>query len=93
VSAEAVRQLVNLFRIADYFNLFDQYVSIFSGASTPAFTTSISFDDESKSLVDYGGIFVGMPEVVRTVEDGIDLLAGPNVWHERQKRAPNNVAN
>jgi len=87
VSAEAVRQLVNLFRIADYFSLFDQYVSIASGARTPAFTTSISFDNESKSVVDYGGVFVGMPEVVRTVEDGIDLLAGPKVWQERETRS------
>ena len=91
VSAEAVRQLVNLFRIADYFNLFDQYFATTSRADI--FMTSISFDNESKSVVDYGGLFVGMPEVVRTVEDGIDLLAGPKVWHERQKRAPNNVAN
>lgn len=93
VSAEAVRQLVNLFRIGDYFNLFDQYSSMTSGARTPAFTTSISFDNESKSVVDYGGVFVGMPEVVRTVEDGIDLLGGPKVWHQRQKHGPNNVAN
>ena len=91
VSAEAVRQLVNLFRIADYFNLFDQYVSRTTDA--PAFTTSISFDGESKSVVDYVGVNVGMPEFVRTVEDGIDLLAGPKVWHERQKRALNNVGN
>lgn len=91
VSAEAVRQLVNLFRIADYFNLFDQYFAMPSRACF--FMTSISFDNESKSVVDYGGVFVGMPEVVRTVEDGIDLLAKPKVWHKRQKRAPKKFGN
>jgi len=85
LSAEAIRQLVNLFRIADYFNLDDRYFAIAYDA--PVFTTSISFDDKSKSVVDYVGVEVGMPEVVRTVEDGIDLLAGPKIWHERQKRA------
>ena len=85
VSAEAVRQLVNLFRISDYFNLSDQYEARIHDA--PAIMTSISFDDKSKSVLDYVGVEAGMPEVVRTVEDGIDSLAGPKVWQERQKRA------
>jgi hypothetical protein len=88
VSAEAVRQLVNLFRIADYFNLYDRYVPEVVNVNTLLFTTSISFDNESKSVVDFAGLDVGMPEVVRTVEDGIELLAGPKVWHERQRRTP-----
>src|SRR5262249_23547978 len=90
VSAEAVRQLVNLFKIADFFNLFDRYGRAYDA---PDFITSISFDGKSKSVIDEMGYHHGMPEIVRTLEDGIDLLAGPKVWQERQQRAPNNVGN
>lgn len=90
VSAEAVRQLVNLFKIADFFNLFDRYGRAFDA---PHFITSISFDGHSKSVLDDEGYYDGMPEIVRKVEDGIDVLAGQKVWQENQKRAPNNVGN
>ena len=78
VSREAVQQLVELFRSADYFNLFDRYDARASDA--PAFTTSISFDDKRKSVFDDVGVYSGMPEIVNKVEDGIDRLAGPRVW-------------
>lgn len=78
VSPDAVRQLVDLFKDADYFNLLDRYDARASDA--PAFGTSIAFDTSSKSVFDYVGVFVGMPEIVRSVEDGIDRLAGPKIW-------------
>jgi len=77
VSPEAIRQLVDLFRSADYFNLFDRYGKAFD---TSDFITSISFDGNSKSVVDDMGYYNGMPEIVKSIEDGIDRLAGPNVW-------------
>jgi hypothetical protein len=77
VSHEVVRQLVDLFSSADYFNLFDRYGRAYDA---PSFTTSISFDGNSKSVVDEVGYHAGMPEVVTGVEDGIDRLAGPRVW-------------
>ena len=90
MSRAAVRQLVDLFRSADYFNLFDSYGR---AHDAPDFITSISFDGNSKSVVDEMGSFHGMPDIVRTLEDGIDRLAGPKVWPERQKRTPNSVGN
>lgn len=77
VSHEVVRQLVDLFRSADYFNLFDRYGKAFD---TSDFITSISFDSHSKSVLDEVGYSDGMPEVVSNVEEGIDRLAGPQVW-------------
>ena len=78
VSPEVVRQLVNLFTSADYFTLFDRYDARASDA--PAFESSISFESKSKSVLEDVGAYAGMPEIVRTVEDGIDRLAGPKVW-------------
>ena len=78
VPQEVVRQLVQLFKRADYFNTFDRYAVGMTDVTT--FTTSIAFDDKSKSVADYGGLWVGMPESVLDIEDAVDHLAGPKVW-------------
>ena len=78
VPQEAVRQLVQLFRQADYFNTFDRYAMGMTDGTTV--TTSIAFDDKTKSVADYSGLWVGMPESVMDIEDGLDHLAGPKVW-------------
>ena len=78
VPREAVRQLVQLFKRADYFNTFDRYAMNATDGTT--FTTSIAFDDKSKSVADYSGLWVGMPEPVSDIEDAVDHLAGPKVW-------------
>ena len=78
VAQEAVRQLVQLFKRADYFNTFDRYAMGMTDGTT--FTTSIALDDKSKSVADYSGVWVGMPESVMDIEDGLDHLAGPKVW-------------
>jgi hypothetical protein len=78
VPQEVVEQLAGLFRNADYFNLFDHYD--LGGADLPAYTTSIAFDGQSKSVVDGLGERTGMPESVSEIETAIDRLAGPKVW-------------
>jgi hypothetical protein len=88
VSRVVVRQLVDLFRSADYFNLFDRYGRAYDASD---YITSISFDGNSKSVVDESGYHDGIPDIVRTLEDGIDRLAGPKAWQERQQRTPNSV--
>lgn len=78
VAMDIVRQLVNAFKEADYFNLFDRYEVGFT--DLPTYITSITFDDKTKSVLDYGGVGAGMPEVVDSLENSIDRLAGPKVW-------------
>jgi Domain of unknown function (DUF6438) len=78
VSADIVRQLDDVFKQADYFNLFDKYE--LNATDLPAYFTSISFDDKTKSVLDYAGDHTGMPEAVANLENGIDRLAGPDVW-------------
>jgi len=78
IPQESVRKLVDLFRQADFFNLFDQYV--FHAADENSFTTSITLGGKTKSVDDSRGELVGMPEAVSDVENSIDQLAGPKVW-------------
>jgi hypothetical protein len=63
---------------ADYFNLFDRCV--LNATDSPTYTTSISFDGKTKSVVDYVGVRVGMPEAVYAIEETMDRLAGPSMW-------------
>jgi hypothetical protein len=81
VSQSVVRQLVSYFGDADFFNLFDRYE--LNATDLPTYTTSIQFDDRAKSVIDYAGERVGMPEGVGNVENQIDRLAGPRLWANR----------
>lgn len=81
IQRDVVVQLVQLFKNADYFNTFDRYAV--NASDLPTSITSIAFDDKSKSVTDYGGPLVGMPEDVSAVATAIDRLAGPKVWAER----------
>jgi hypothetical protein len=78
VSQEVVQKLLSLFRNANYFNLFDHYA--IDATDLPGYATTIAFDDKSKFVSDYEGVYVGMPESVLAIEDAIDRLAGPQVW-------------
>lgn len=78
VSQDAIQQLLRLFKTADYFNVFDRYAMGVTDA--PTYTTSIAFDGKSKSVIDYDGVWVGMPEAVLDIETAVDRLAGPHVW-------------
>lgn len=74
ISIDAVRELVNLFRIADYFSLRDNYSS--SSKYNYTFITSIAFDEETKSVTDRLGLEAGMPQAVVNIEEAIDRIGG-----------------
>ncbi len=78
VSRDAVLQMVESFRAADYFSLKDKYM--WGVTDNPAYTTSISVDGKTKQVVDYVGEQVGMPESVSKLEESIDRLAGVERW-------------
>lgn len=78
VAQEAVRQLVQLFKRADYFNTFDRYaMGMTDGRLSPLPSRSTTKANQSPTI---GGLWVGMPESVMDIEDGLDHLAGPKVW-------------
>lgn len=78
VSSDAVSQLVEAFRAADYFSLKDKYM--WGATDLPTFKTSISIDGVTKEVVDYAGAQVGMPESVSRLEETIDRLSGVERW-------------
>jgi ankyrin repeat protein len=77
-SHSAIVNLVNEFRRADYFSLKNSYNGQMTDASTTI--TSIEFDGNKKQVVDYLGLFAGMPEVVFTIEAEINEAAGTGKW-------------
>ena len=78
ISSDAVSQMVEAFRAADYFSLRDKYM--WGATDLPTYTTSISIDGKTKEVVDYAGEAVGMPASVSKLEDAIDRLSGVERW-------------
>lgn len=78
VSKDAVAEMVEAFRGADYFSLQDKYM--FAVTDNPTYTTSIAIDGKTKQVVDYVGERAGMPESVSRLESAIDRLSGVERW-------------
>jgi hypothetical protein len=78
ISHEAVSEMLEAFRKADYFSLEDEYR--YAVTDSPTYVTSISFDGHTKSVLDYVGEEVGMPHAVAELEMAIDRLAGTGGW-------------
>lgn len=78
VSGDAVLQMVEAFRAADYFSLKNSYM--LPATDLPTYKTSVSVDGKTKEVVDYAGGEVGMPESVSKLEETIDRLSGVERW-------------
>ena len=74
ISQPSLVKLVDAFRKADYFSLADGYIHAVTDLPTCA--SSISFDGQSKSVLDYLGRDLGMPPAVSDVEEAIYRLSG-----------------
>lgn len=82
ISHASLMELVDVFRKADYFSLSESYV--YGVTDNPGYVSSISFDGLSKSVLDYRGRDVGMPQDVSDVESAIDRLSGASKWIGRK---------
>ena len=78
IAKEAVVELVNAFRDADYYSLQDEY--IWGATDLPTFETSIEIDGRLKKVKDYAGWQIGMPLTVSKLEAEIDRLADTGRW-------------
>ena len=78
ISQDAVRQILEAFRAADYFSLDNEYR--YPVTDNPTYVTSISFNGAEKSVTDYVGEEVGMPSSVTALELAIDRLSGTDKW-------------
>ena len=75
---ESVFSGIEAFRAARYYGLDHEYKMAATDLS-PCLT-SISIDGHSMSVLDYGGLQVGMPTSVRDLEFAIDEVAGTRTW-------------
>jgi hypothetical protein len=80
VSAEAVAQLVEQFKFADFWSLDTEYVAQVSDHAN--YNVSITIGGKTKTLHDYAGQGAGMPPAVSALENAIDLVAGSKRWVE-----------
>lgn len=83
ISHEAVEQIVEAFRCADYFSLRDKYIQSVTDNAT--YRTSISIGGQTKSVTDYVGEEVGMPQTVTDLENAIDHTADTAKWTRGDK--------
>jgi hypothetical protein len=72
-SAQAIQELLESFRKADFFSLDDRYALVASDA--PTYTVGIRIGAVTKIVVDYIGDEVGMPQAVTNLEREIDAIA------------------
>jgi hypothetical protein len=78
ISAEELSALLELFRNADFFSLDDKYaLDVTDG---PTYVTSITIDGRTKTVADYLGVSVGMPQSMTDLEQGIDRIAQTAKW-------------
>jgi hypothetical protein len=78
VAPRKVRDLFERFRKAEYFWLLDSYHAAIT--DFPSQITTIVFDGRRKSVHDYAGQMIGMPDVVSELERQIDDTADTARW-------------
>lgn len=78
ISHDALAQLLDRFRGANFLALDDEYR--FKAPDLPTTILTLSFDGVNKSVTDYAGEQIGMPQAVRDLEDSIDEAARTAVW-------------
>jgi ankyrin repeat protein len=78
ISRSEVDSLVEHFRSARFFGLKDRYEA--SITDNPYYTLTFRAGSRSKTVVDYVGHQVGMPEAVTRLEDEVDRVAGTARW-------------
>lgn len=81
-----VARLQALVARASLFSLRDEYRAHIS--DIPSFRVTVVQGGRTKSVLDYGGQGVGMPMIVREIQDEIDRVAGTNRWVPRPEGAP-----
>jgi hypothetical protein len=78
IASEDVRCLVDAFRAADFWSLSPEYRAPIT--DNPTFSLTLSIGGESKTVVDYVGEAVGMPQAVTGLEDAVDQSSGDERW-------------
>jgi ankyrin repeat protein len=78
IDADDVRKFAKKFVTANFYSMDDGYHA--GVTDMPTYTLAIDIDGQAKQVVDYVGSWVGMPEVISTLEDEVDALARTKRW-------------
>ena len=78
IDPKAVRELAQKFIDDDFYSMDEKYVA--GVTDNPTYTLSITIDGRTKEVVDYVGPWVGMPAVIRELEDDVDQVARTERW-------------
>jgi hypothetical protein len=82
----AVRALAARFIAADFYSMEPNYHA--SVTDNAGYRLSISIDGHKKQVDDYVGQRVGMPAVIKDLEDAVDELAGTKRWIKGSAESP-----
>ena len=77
---EKIRDLAREFVAADFYSMDPEYIAHVT--DLPTTELSISIDGHEKKVVDYVGTWVGMPAVIKDLEEEVDAFAGSKKWIE-----------
>jgi len=78
ISQDDVDGLVRKFASADFFSLKDAYTAMVT--DNPSYVIEITIDGRHKSVHDYVGPMVGMPDAVGELENEVDHVADTERW-------------
>ncbi|SPE32868.1 exported hypothetical protein [Acidobacteriia bacterium SbA2] len=78
IEPEAAARLLERFRTADFFGLKDEYRA--GVTDNPTYCLQLAIGPRKKTIIDYVGSWVGMPESVSELEDAVDETAGTDRW-------------
>ena len=80
VSTETFGALLQAFRKADFLSAKDEYHC--GWTDMPTQTLVLEVNGQQKTVVDYGGELVGLPEAIKQLESAVDEVAGTSRWVE-----------
>jgi hypothetical protein len=78
IAPEQVKLLFAAFQKSDFFWLFDSYSSRIT--DMPTYVVTLVYDGHSKTVTDYAGLHIGMPQAVADLESLIDKTADTERW-------------
>lgn len=84
ISTDDVARLVEQFRAGDFWSLEDVYEA--SVTDNPTYVLTVRAGNRTKRVSDYVGLEVGMPDIVRRLEDAVDATADTARWVRGNER-------
>jgi hypothetical protein len=83
ISRTDVARLYHAFEAANIFAFDDKYRS--RATDLPTYRLSFMADGRSKTITDYGGRMIGMPQAITELEKMVDDVAGTERWVQGAK--------